>query len=319
MFCDTEFKRDTERELMQTCLSTIEQLDGNDTCNISTNSSVSSAHSKTTDPEVFRVAVVNARSVANKLDDIVNLSVVGNDIILVSETWEREGLVDSITEMQELNALTWISRPRACGIGGGVAVVVRNDFGKTVKIEFPNPDGFEIVWAVISPNRRPKMKLIVASFYSPPSTSKYSTEYGTLQDYVLETLGLCAERFPDARVIIAGDINDDDLSLLELEDFQQVVDRPTRQGHLLDVLYTDLGSRLIKMQAPLSTNKDIPSDHSIPLIECQYPPRSGLWSVCVKRRCNEKGLEGYRKNLAQVDWKSLLSVGSLEDQVGTFQ
>ena len=67
----------------------------------------------------FRVAAVNARSVRSKMDDLADLFLFGDiDIACISETWGKDNMASSITELQEINGLSWVGKGRL-GSGGG--------------------------------------------------------------------------------------------------------------------------------------------------------------------------------------------------------
>ena len=272
------------------------------------------------DPETFYVAVVNARSISQKLNDIVNLCANGNDIVFISETWETPSHSMMLEEMQEMNGVTWISRMRPSKRGGGVGIVVNNSFGKVAKLSLPNDHGFEVAWAVISPSSRPSVKIIAAVFYSAPISSNHSFKRGELQEYLLEMMGVCTEKFPSACFILGGDINRDDVSdLLLLENFKQVVDRPTRGLQTLDILITDLSASLSAMQRPLSSDtSESESDHEIPVIKCRFPRSNGAWSTIKKRKYRSERVHLYRRDLAQINWKQVFGTGTLDDWVTSF-
>ena len=301
-------------------ISDVPQLDGNDSNTSIKSSNLEDSYcSSVVDPDIFKVAVVNARSVVRKLDDVANMMRLGQDIALISETWEKDVHCDIFREMEELNGFTWISRPRGIGCGGGVGVAVRNGFGRCTKLDFPNPQNFETVWLMVNPYNRPLVKIVVAAFYSPPSTSRYAKQPGALQEYILEIMGLCAEKFHDCYHVIGGDINDDIIDdLLAVDNLTQIVNLPTRKEKILDILVTDFDAELDSIQPPLSSNENNISDHRIPVISCRFPPRSYVWSTIRRRVFREANVQPYRSKLSSISWRQEFEGLSVDDQVERF-
>ena len=261
---------------------------------------------------------------AQKLSDIVNLLEFDeNQIVIVTETRERPNIKASIAKFEEMNSLTWHSRPRETGEGGGVGIAVSNDFGKSSTLSLPNPLGFEVVWCLITPAECASVKIIVASFYSPPQSSKYANTKGELQDYILETMGLCTQKYGEVFYVLGGDINTDEIgSLVSLQGFNQVVDVPTRGRNILDVLITNLEAELVRIQPPLapdSPSNGAPSDHKIPIVYCHYPPKPRKWMKFQRRLFLRSKVDNYAQELQSIQWRNLLPGKSVDQQVAIFQ
>ena len=188
----------------------------------------------------MRVAVVNARSANRKLQDVVDqFRYRGADIICISETWEK---VDAdMEELQELNAITWLSRPRSLSNrGGGVAVVVRNDFASATILNIAVPRPLEIVWVLVTPKKQADVKIIVACFYCS-STKKYRAPPGLLELHVLDVVHEYMAKSEKYRLAICGDINKENLGGIEqLPSFKSDIDVPTRGDSFLEYCVSNL-------------------------------------------------------------------------------
>ena len=157
--------------------------------------------------DTVRVAVLKARSVSEKLVDLQHcLEMCSPKILLISETWERPKLAKKIENFCEMNKLLWIQKPRTDGVGGGVAVVVDNDFGHVEQLDVDVPPEVKVVWAVVTPHARKDMKITCCAFYS--STNKaYRPEIGLIESHVFEVISHCSARFNDVSIYVGGDIN----------------------------------------------------------------------------------------------------------------
>ena len=192
----------------------------------------------------FKFASINARSIVKKLPDLVTLfDHAGINICCISETWQKDKDEDSFDTLNNLHNISWISRKRPGGAqGGGAAVAVSKSFAKVEKLEFPNPENLEVVWALLTPYARPNLRIITCAFYSS-SGADYAPPRGAIQDYVLDVMEICEEKYPKASYIISGDINNDVIEdWLAIENFEQHVMSPTRGDKILDITVSDLPS-----------------------------------------------------------------------------
>ena len=230
--------------------------------------------------ETFNVATVNARSVSKKMDDLACLFDHADvQIACICETWETEKMYKKLEELQELEDVTWVGKKRESGRGGGAAVVVSNTFGSVYRLDVDTAD-LEIVWAIITPNAKPHIKLVVAAFYSSP-TKKYKPLPGELDRHVLDVIDICTTTMRNVHFCVAGDINMDSIgSIFEISsDFEQHVTLPTRGDKILDIIVSELSSTSCIIFPPLSPELDsdgLPSDHSIPRTTHKFPPQAKI-------------------------------------------
>ena len=118
---------------------------------------------------------LNPRSVYNKRDEFCDLvSELQGDLILMSESWEREHLtLDQIISLEDHQIISNVYQ--RAGIGWRPAIIVnkkkflvKNLTNTKVNI----PYGVEIVWAILTPqNITPTSlikKIVIAAIYSKP-------------------------------------------------------------------------------------------------------------------------------------------------------
>ena len=140
--------------------------------------------------------------------------------------------------------------------GGGVAVICRNDWKLERLHGFQNP--YECLWAKIS---TPNSEYYVAAVYHPPSSEYLS---GDFPDFLIDAVERLLSSTPNARLIIAGDVNQLDLNcLLNQHSLAQIVKIPTRD-RTLDVFITNFPQLWSKVRAIKSL---VRSDHLAVLVK----------------------------------------------------
>ena len=176
--------------------------------------------------------IINARSLAKPdAASALHAELHSNkiDICFVSETWLNNRISSHLVCP---NGYIILRKDRAgTRNGGGVAFICRSDW--QIKRLFAS-DSFECVWSVIT---TPHSKYYVAAVYHPPDPVYADGEF-------LDSLSDCCEQVlssdPDARIVIAGDINQLDINtLMSQHHFQQLVGSFTRGQKILDVFLTN--------------------------------------------------------------------------------
>ena len=266
----------------------------------------------------FHVAVVNARSLTSKLEDVTNLiKCYSVGVALISETWESSELSKQVEKITQLNSISWYSRPRP-GRGGGVAIVVDNYFATSKPLDIATPPDIEIVWSLVSPLAYPSVQIVAGAFYSPPQSSNYAIEKGQLEDHILDVMALCKNKYNNVYFVIGGDINDDCLdAITEIDGFNQVVQTPTRGDKILDVIISNASLDTCRTAPPLSSDDESlpPSDHKVAVAKLLLPTPKKVWTTLKKRRVTERAIENYRVGLASTDWRCLSGLKSVDEQV----
>ena len=104
------------------------------------------------------------------------------------------------------------------------------------KLDILIPHNLEIVWGLMRPKSDSKSELkelLVASFYCPPRSPKKAK----LLDHILATVHMLLTRYPSAGLIIGGDKNDLNISMLitGIPRVRQIVTKNTHKNKILDV------------------------------------------------------------------------------------
>ena len=225
------------------------------------------------------IASYNVRSFFPKARNI-STDILERNITLgfFSEIWEQKESKKHKLEIESLlenQGLKYISTPRPRG-WGGAAIIANQEYFKLEKLDILIPHNLEVVWGLLSSKSADAIfkKLIVSSFYSPPKSKKNQK----LVDHLVTTLHMLKTKFPEAPIIMGSDKNSMDIRpILNCGlKIRQIVDLPTRNGKILDIILTDIpqhyNSPVIIPPVPCDNPNDgVPSDHWVPVC---YPHTS---------------------------------------------
>ena len=224
------------------------------------------------------VATYNVRSLFPKIRNFkTNMLERLISVSFISEIWERADKklhCLEIENMLEMNGLKYISTPRkpnSKGVSyGGAALVINLEKFTCEKLDVSFPQSIEAVWGLLKPKcgSAKFKKIIVCSFYSPPSRRANSR----MADHLVTTLHMLNTKYPESGIILGGDKNKMDLKpILNCGlKLKQVVDKITRQGSILSVIIMNTfqyyNSPIIAPPInPDDPKKAKPSDHSTPV------------------------------------------------------
>ena len=188
-----------------------------------------------TAPKVVpRCMVINARSLV-KADAApalyAELSSNNIDFCFVSESWLNKKILSHLIcpDGYVMVRKDW----NGIRAGGGVAVICRKDW----KIKVINANErveFETLWCKIT---TPNSEFFAASVYHPPDPIY---EPADLLNFLSETCDQILHDDPNAKIVIAGDINQLKIKgLMQQHGLHQMVKLPTRRDKILDVFQTN--------------------------------------------------------------------------------
>ena len=179
------------------------------------------------------------------------------DVVVTTETW--------LHELHHSNSIhipgfSLHRRDRPIGRGGGVCVYISNTIPSKRRLDLENPL-YECMWIWSRRHRlpRPLSGVMIAAIYNPPDKS--SQEQKDIMVYLIDTIDVVCNRYPDCGIAILGDFNKLDASDLTLHhNLKQVVECTTRESSILDLIVTNISKYYYSpvQNAPLGT-----SDHNI--------------------------------------------------------
>ena len=219
------------------------------------------------------VATYNCRSIFPKLGNLkTDLKEREIDVGFMVEVWEKSENKNhqmEIERMLEMDGLKYISTARPSG-WGGAAIIVNQERYSLEKMNIFIPHNLEIIWGLLKPKSAEAKfkKIFLCSYYSPPNSRKNSK----LTDHIVSTLQMLNTLHPDSPIIIGADKNSMDIRpILNCGlRLKQIVDLPTRQGKILDILIMNIpqfyNSPVIIPPVPCDDpTAGVPSDHSVPV------------------------------------------------------
>ena len=258
---------------------------------------------------LFAFAVVNARSISAKIESLVDLFTETElSLACISETWLKNGrLLDSnILDLEESHGISFITKNRS-GRGGGVAVAY--DMGKMAlkKVFAKICEPYEIVCCAGN-TRGTKRKVVVISYYMPPSLKASETEnmIGCIDDLI----GRAKSEWPDPIIIVSGDANRRpvDNAFTGYPDVMNQVAGPSRLGQFLLCCATNLGDTIKDRftSEPLASEQDEPSDHRVLVYKCDLPRRDSFTKKTFTfRPYRRKGELQFGRLLLQTNWEEI--------------
>ena len=208
------------------------------------------------------ILYLNARSLLsrNKLELIKSIATEHNpSIIAIVETWFKD-----TDEYKDINIEGYIryrkdrhnSGTNKSNVGGGVCIFVKNNLRiETIKIKNIKPD-IDYLTIKIKNDLNPEFLTII---YRPPISSSYKINDNDLID-LMENIKELEGR--NNFMSIIGDFNipikewdNNDCHNSQLlhtyllnNDLKQIINKPTRKNHLLDLFLTNYPAKLIKIE-----------------------------------------------------------------------
>ena len=272
--------------------------------------------------------MLNARSVFNKSQHLKDLYQLGPDVLLISETFEKENKqLSNIIGTENYEILSYYRKGGR--LGGGCAIVFNQARFKVEKANIEAPEEVEAVWAVLTPRadtRCSKVKRIaVGSIYvSPNSRFKVATI-----DHIIETIHLLRSKYNnEVHFLCGGDVNRLNISSI-LDAYgalKQCVTVPTRKTAILEVVLSDLSNMYHSPTTlpPLQVDNDktgSDSDHNIvvfaPQLNTQYKTVRKKKTMKV-RPLPESAILKYETELIKCDWENIINCKDVNEKVTNF-
>ena len=198
-------------------------------------------------------------------------------MVVITESWLRSDIDDNLLSISAFNLFR---KDRVAGRGGGICVYLSNVIPCKRRLDLENPN-FECLWLTLRPKRlpRPLSGIGICVVYHPPGRSAES--HKELNDYLINATDRLRNEHPDHGLVLLGDFNDFDSSnLVTHHSLKQVVQQPTRNSAVLDLIVTNMHDLYSSptIHAPLGS-----SDHNIVLWQPSLTDRQSPWVKSPKR------------------------------------
>ena len=223
------------------------------------------------------------------------------DICFVTETWLNDKIPSSLVC---LGNYVFVRKDRCDSrSGGGVAIMCRDDW-KVKNLDFDN--NLECVWCeIVTLNT----KYYVASVYHPPDPIYPETE---LLNHLSETIEQILYPEPNARIIIAGDINQlKTKDLISQHNLEQLVKKPTRNHNILDVFLTNCPHLWEKSKVFKGL---VRSDHLVVMVFPRHAIKPERKDVYFRDVRAHRKFSMMRK-LETCDWSHIYNCNNVNDTV----
>ena len=256
------------------------------------------------------------------------------DCGFLQEIWENadnkvhQYEIEKMLEMSGLKYMSCSRPPNSKGVCyGGAAIVVNLEKFSCEKLKVNIPNNLEVVWALLKPkNLSAKFKkIIVCSFYSPPSKKRNSK----MADYIVSTLQMLCSKYPQCGIILGADKNYMDIRpILNCGlRLRQVVDQSTRQGAILDIIIMNLSGFyncpiIAPPIQPDNPSKGKPSDHSVPVCSPhtdRYSAARRNFKVIKYRPLPDSSVRKFGEWIVTEGWESVQDNLSPTEQVAEFE
>ena len=259
------------------------------------------------------VFYTNSRSIINKIDILRGITCTENlDIIGITETWLDIADKHFLPEV-EIDGYTFYHKDRVGRKGGGVALYVKNTLNSYANNTIKSDSNAESLWVDIVAGGR---KIVIGIMYRPPDLNEGASA-PLLQE--IER----ASRY--SNVCIMGDFNyrginwdrmtgdgnaEEFLNVIQDGFFQQLIREPTRQGNILDLVFTNNVTLIDRVE--IGDRFDVSDHNEIRfMINAKRIEEHNMALMPDFRKANYQGL---RNHLQSVNWEEI-GAGRVEDEV----
>ena len=214
----------------------------------------------------LNVFYTNSRSIINKIDTLRGIACTENlDIIGITETWLDLAGKHFLPEVG-IDGYTVFHKDRKGRRGGGVALYVRNTLKSNVNTTIKTDRNTESLWIDIIIGGK---KIVVGIIYRPPDLDEEACAS------IMQEIARAA-RYNN--VCIMGDFNyrgidwdtmtgdrssEEFLNVIQDSFLKQLVREPTRQGNILDLVFTN--NETLVSQVEIGARFDVSDHHEIRL------------------------------------------------------
>lgn len=188
-----------------------------------------------------RFLLTNARSVLNKLDELeLRLNNEQTDVAVITESWITP---DTSAEQYSVVGYNVFNKCRPNRNGGGVLLYVKEHLRATaIDDDIHVPPEIEGEWIILHHPKFPRCvpSIVVFAVYSPPD----SQHEDLLRHHIICSVDRLLVRKPCIGIALLGDFNKVDIRpICNGNNLVQIVNKPTRQDAILDLIITNFSHR----------------------------------------------------------------------------
>ena len=279
--------------------------------------------------ELPTIVVTNVRSFIPKYESIkTEIKEREIEVYMISEIWEKEENEDFKSKTDKLlkeEGIKYVSAPRLSKKrGGGAALLIDIKKYSVEKVEVPNPNKLEVVFAVIRPKKTKceVKEIILVSFYYPPKAKKAAK----ITDYILGVVHSLLSCFPRAGVVVGGDKNDLSIEpiLNGIPQLRQTNFELTHKNKTIDIILTNLHSFyeapiVLPPVQPDNPNLGKPSDHrQVFARPFKGNKNTRTYTTREVRPLPDSGIQKFAQWIIPEGWKEILEEENADLQTEKF-
>ncbi|XP_072042942.1 uncharacterized protein [Amphiura filiformis] len=259
--------------------------------------------------------LTNARSLMNKFDELEILlkqtDINPIDIAVVTETWQPDRVDNDFLAVDGFNLFTTTRIEKR---GGGVAVYSNENIPVETLPDIKVPDELECIWLRARPHRLPRAvsAIVICAVYIPPE----SPYQDLLIEHILTTLDTLKSQHPELGIVILGDFNRLNINpLCRAHSLKQVVDKPTRNDAILDLIITNLQKYY---GTPIVSSPIGKSDHNTVYWSPVGYSKNGKSHKRTVRPLRKQSVHEFGRWITKHSWTEVLNATSPADKANAF-
>lgn len=227
-------------------------------------------------------------------------------MILLTETW----LKDKKESLYNLDGFTFHSSNRSgTRKGGGSGIYIR-DTWSAKKVASLETKQMSAIWLELHQVNSPPV--VYGNVYHPPNLAKKYHE--TTIDHIIATVSCALQRNKSTRFVITGDFNDlNTTPITQILPFQQLVNFPTRENSMLDLLFTDL-----EEYCEMGCVKEPPilqNDHCAISVASPQRKIPSNYQTITKRHVTPESKIALSRDLECVNWSNVYDAKTVDSKV----
>ena len=242
------------------------------------------------------------------------LEVNNIDIGVFTETWATDSTLVSL-EFENYTKFHLV-RKNCLRPSGGISIFVDINIPAT-KLDVHVPCHLEIMYVSIRPSRLPRSvsNIVLCTVYYPGSKSLYAPPQEDIIIHLTESIQSFKNEYSNPLIILLGDFNDlNIIDLCEICLLKQVVEVPTRNDAILDLIMTNLDNDLYK--DPVTLPKIGNSDHLCVLyVPKDYVKKENLKKKIMPRKFKKSAIIAFGSWITKFDWSILFQIKDVNQKV----
>ena len=236
---------------------------------------------------------------------------------MLTETWATD---DTISDLDFEEYTMFHSIRRKCKKpSGGVSVFIKSGIPAN-EISINVPGHLEVIYISIRPKWLPRSfsNIVICGVYYPGSSSKYAPPQEDLVMHLIESIQGFYNKYTNPLILLLGDFNDlKTIDICESCSLKQVVDVPTRNNAILDLIMTNLDNQLY--EDPITLPSISNSDHLCVL----YVPKNYVKPEITKKKImirefKKSAMIEFGSWIVNFDWTPLFEINDVNQKIAYF-